>query len=59
MSLHADATPELFAGKEMGEDVLRALQEYRKLHGRICADIKNFEFPYIVWATIYVLNSMK
>lgn len=36
----ADATHELFAGKEMGEDALRVLQDYRKRCGRICADIK-------------------
>lgn len=36
----ADKTPELFAGKEMGEDALRILQEYRKVYGRICEDIK-------------------
>ncbi len=42
----ADATPELFAGKEMGEDALRVLYEYRKLYGRICADIKA-ELPHV------------
>jgi len=42
----ADTTPELFAGKEMGEDVLRVLQDYRKLYGRICADIKT-EIPHV------------
>lgn len=36
----ADTTPELFAGKEMGEDVLRVLHEYRKLYARIGEDIK-------------------
>lgn len=36
----ADTTPELFAGKEMGGDSLRVLQDYRKLYGRICVDIK-------------------
>lgn len=42
----ADATPELFAGKEMGEDALRVLHEYRKLYGRICAEI-NAELPHV------------
>lgn len=42
----ADTTPELFAGKEMGEDALRVLQDYRKLYGRICADIKT-EIPHV------------
>lgn len=49
----ADTTAELFAGKEMGEDALRVLQDYRKLYGRICADIKT-EIPHlrdaIAWA---------
>jgi hypothetical protein len=42
----ADTTPELFAGKEMGEDVLRVLQEYRKLYARIGEDIKA-ELPHV------------
>lgn len=49
----AEKTPELFAGKEMGEDVLRVLQEYRKLYARIGEDIKA-ELPHVreavVWA---------
>jgi hypothetical protein len=36
----ADTTPELFSGKEMGEDALRVLNDYRKLHTRISADVK-------------------
>lgn len=36
----ADATPELLAGKEMGEDALRVLNDYRKLHARISTDVK-------------------
>jgi hypothetical protein len=36
----ADITPELFAGQEMGEDALRVLNDYRKVHARIRADIK-------------------
>ncbi len=35
----ADALPELFAGKEMGEDALRVLGEYLKLYTRIRADV--------------------
>lgn len=42
----ADTTPELFAGKEMGEDALRVLQDYRKLYGRLCADIQA-ELPHV------------
>ena len=32
--------PELFGGPEMGEDALRVLGEYIKLHARICADVQ-------------------
>jgi hypothetical protein len=35
----ADTTPELFAGLEMGEDALRVLNDYRKLHSRIREDV--------------------
>jgi len=42
----ADAAPELFAGQEMGEDALRVLNEYRKLHARIIADVKA-ELPHV------------
>jgi len=35
----ADALPELFAGKEMGEDALRVLGEYLKLYTRFRADV--------------------
>lgn len=42
----ADTTPELFAGKEMGEDALRVLQDYRKLYARISSDIKA-ELPHV------------
>jgi hypothetical protein len=42
----ADTTPELFAGREMGEDALRVLQEYRKLYARIGEDIKA-ELPHV------------
>lgn len=35
----ANSLPELFAGKEMGEDVLRVLRECLKLRSRILADL--------------------
>ncbi len=40
------STPELFAGNEMGEDALRVLNDYRKLHARIRAGVKA-ELPQI------------
>jgi len=46
LNFAGDATPELFAGQEMGEDALRVLAEYRKLHARISTDVKN-ELPHI------------
>ena len=42
----ADTAPELFAGQEMGEDALRVLNDYRKLHARITADVRA-EMPHI------------
>jgi|UniRef100_UPI0037832605 hypothetical protein len=42
----ADTAPELFAGLEMGEDALRVLNDYRKLHARITADVKA-ELPQV------------
>jgi hypothetical protein len=42
----ADTAPELFAGQEMGEDALRVLNDYRKLHARISADVKA-EAPHV------------
>ncbi|MBE2287191.1 MAG: hypothetical protein IAE77_27295 [Prosthecobacter sp.] len=41
-----DTAPELFAGQEMGEDALRVLNEYRKLHARISAEVKA-EVPHV------------
>jgi len=38
--------PELFGGKEMGEDALRVLGDYLKLHTRIQADV-NAEVPLV------------
>ncbi len=35
----AVASPELFAGNEMGEDALRVLDQYLKLYTRIQADV--------------------
>ena len=32
--------PELFGGREMGEDALRVLGEYVKLQARICAEVQ-------------------
>jgi hypothetical protein len=42
----ADALPELFAGKEMGEDALRVLREILKIRARILTDIAT-ELPHI------------
>jgi hypothetical protein len=42
--------PELFAGKEMGEDALRVLGEYLKLYTRIQADVRA-EAPLVHAAT--------
>lgn len=42
----ADTAPELFAGQEMGENALRVLNEYRKLHARISAEVKA-EVPHV------------
>ena len=42
--------PELFAGKEMGEDALRVLGDYLKIHTRIQADV-NAEVPLVRAAT--------
>ena len=50
----ADKLPELFAGKEMGEDALRLLNEYITSYARIRADIAA-ELPHLrqtaKWAT--------
>ena len=35
----AEVKPELFGGREMGEDTLRVLRETLKLHRAICADV--------------------
>ena len=42
----ADTAPELFGGQEMGEDALRVLNDYRKLHSSIRADVKA-ELPQV------------
>ena len=42
----ADTLPELFAGKEMGEDALRVLRECLKIRSRIHADIAT-ELPHV------------
>ena len=49
-----EALPELFAGRDMGEDVLRVLNDYLKLHSRILDAIQS-ELPLLRattrWAT--------
>ncbi len=47
-----DTAPELFAGQEMGEDALRVLNDYRKLHARITADVKA-ELPHVRAAVVW------
>jgi len=42
----ANSLPELFAGKEMGEDALRVMRECLKLRARILADIAA-ELPHV------------
>jgi hypothetical protein len=42
----ADSLPELFAGKEMGEDALRVLRECLKIRSRILTDLAA-ELPHI------------
>jgi hypothetical protein len=44
------SAPELFAGDQMGEDTLRVLNDYRKLHARIRAGVKA-EVPHVRAAT--------
>jgi hypothetical protein len=46
LNFAGDTTPELFAGPEMGEDALRVLAEYRKLHRRILDEVKA-ELPQV------------
>jgi hypothetical protein len=50
----ADSAPELFAGKEMGEDALRTLRECLKIRTNILTDVIN-ELPHVraavKWAT--------
>jgi hypothetical protein len=50
----ASALPELFAGRDMGEDALRVLREILKIRARILADIAT-ELPHVraavKWAT--------
>ena len=42
----ASSLPELFAGKEMGEDAMRVLRESLKIRARILADIAT-ELPHV------------
>jgi hypothetical protein len=46
LNFAGDTTLELFAGPEMGEDALRVLAEYRKLHRRILDEVKA-ELPQV------------
>ena len=46
----SDKLPELFAGKEMGEDALRVLGNYIKLYARIRSDVEA-ELPLVRAAT--------
>ena len=48
----ADTATELFAGQEMGEDALRVLNDYCKLHVRISSDIKA-ELPHVCEAVAW------
>jgi hypothetical protein len=48
----AETTPELFVVQEMGEDALRVLKDYRKLHERICTEVKD-ELPQIRSAALW------
>lgn len=41
-----DTEQELFAGKDMGEDALRVLHEYRNLYSTISAKVKD-ELPHV------------
>jgi len=56
----ANSLPELFAGKEMGEDALRVLREILKIRTRILADIAA-ELPHvraaIKWAATHTKSS--
>ena len=46
----SETLPELFAGREMGENALRVLNTYLQLYGRIRADVKT-ELPLVRAAT--------
>lgn len=58
----ANSLPELFTGKEMGEDTLRVLQESLKLRARILADV-SAELPHTraatKWATAFTSPKRK
>lgn len=51
----ADQLPELFTGKEMGEDALRVLNDYLKLYARIRSDIEA-ELPLVRAATQWAVR---
>ena len=52
-----DALPELFAGKEMGEDALRVLEEYLKALATLRKDVGD-ELPHaraaVAWARAFL-----
>ena len=56
----ADSLPELFAGREMGEDALRVFRECLKIRDRIRADIAT-ELPHlraaVKWAAAAATNA--
>ena len=51
----ATELPELFAGRAMGEDALRVLGEYLKLHARLHADV-SAEVPLVRAATRWAIR---
>ena len=42
----SETPPELFKGREMGEDALRALGEYKRLRGRVQSEVEA-ELPHV------------
>ena len=54
----ANSLPELFAGKDMGEDALRVLREILKIHTRILADIA-IELPHVRAAVKWAASQAK
>ncbi len=48
----SEAPPELFPGSDMGEDALRALVEYKRLHARIRSEVAT-ELPQVQAAALW------